>query len=215
MRIAFTTFYTKNYQPLADITVEAMRRYCDKHGYHLNINIIEDNERCHFVKTKDTRRLLDEFDMVVGIECDCLLTNHTIKIEDFLDEENELYITTDLTNINFGVFIVKASKWTKQLFDWINTQENKFGDEQEIFEKNRDILKTRVVSHPCFNSIPYSPYYAPGYGKMFYKEGDEVYICKENEGHWMPGNFVMHLPGMEMNRRIDIFKNHLKDIIYE
>lgn len=215
MRIALTTFFTHSYSDLAAITVEKMKMYCEKHGYYMNINIINDFNRCHFVKTVDTRRLLDSFDVVMGIEADCLITNFNTKVEDFLDEENELYITTDLTNINFGVFIVKSSFYTKSLFDWINKLENKYGDEQEIFEANRNIEKTKVVSHPCFNSIPYSPYYAPGYGKMFYKEGDEVYICKENEGHWMPGNFIMHLPGMEMSRRVEVFTNHLKDIVYE
>ncbi|MES2382376.1 MAG: hypothetical protein V4538_15120 [Bacteroidota bacterium] len=213
-KIALTTFYTKNYQPLADITVEVMRQYCDKHGYHLNINVIEDNERYHFVKTKDTRKLLDEFDVVMGIEADCLLTNFNIKVEDFLDEENELYITTDFTNINFGVFIVKSSDPTKRLFDWINAQKDMFGDEQEIFEANRNIEKTKVVKHPCFNSIPYSPYYAPDFGKMHYKPGDEVYICKENEGHWMPGNFICHLPGKNMQDRITIFEDLKQHIIY-
>lgn len=214
-KVALTTFATENYKPLANITIKAMSEYCVRHGYDLNINVIGNDERCHFVKTKDARRLLDEFDVVMGIEADCLLTNFTIKVEDFLDEENELYITTDLSNINFGVFIVKSSEWTKQLFDWINMQQDKFGDEQEILEKNRNILKTKVVPHPCFNSIPYSPYYAPDYGKMFYKEGDEVYICKEDEGHWVKGNFIMHLPGKNMNDRIEIFNNHLKDIVYE
>ncbi len=214
MNIAITTFLTNLYQPLADITVNEMNKYCDKHGYHLNVNVISNEESFHFVKTKDTRRLLDEFDIVAAIECDCLISNHTIAIESFLDNENELFYTTDRNGANFGVYIVKSSEWTKQLFDWINSQNHKYGDEQNVIEQNPNIDKAIKVKHPCFNSIPYNEYY-PSLGVIGYMEGDIVTMPTHEQGNFEKGDFIMHLPGHTLEARCHIFQQYLKDIIYE
>lgn len=213
-KIALTTFYTQNYQPLADITVKEMRKYCDRHGYYLNERIIGDEQSFHFVKTEDTRKLLDEFEIVMAIEADCLITNHNITVESFLDNENELLYTTDRNGANFGVYIASSSEWTKQLFDWINMQKDKYGDEQNIVEQNPNITKVARVQHPCFNSVPYQHYY-PSLGVIGYKDGDIVTMPTRFEGNWENGDFIMHLAGHTLEARCEIFKQHLTDIIYE
>ena len=216
MRICITTFYTKSYYPLAQITVKTMDLYCKKHGYHLDVKVIDDDESFHFVKTQRTRHLLNDFDVVAAIECDCLITNLTIPITNFIDSENELFYTTDRNGANFGVYIVKSSKWTKELFDWINMQKDKYGDEQNVIENNLNIDKAKIVRHPCFNSIPYDPYYAPSFGKIHYVDGEMVAIPTENQGHWVVGNFICHLPGIsDMNKRVEIFNEIKEHIIYE
>ncbi len=212
-KIALTTFYNERYKPLAEITIPVMEQYCLKHGYYLNINKIE-QDNFHFVKTKDTRKLLDEFDVVMGIEADVLITNLNIKVEEFLDDKNDLYITNDINNINFGTFICKSSDWTKILFDWVNMQSDRFGDEQEIFERNHNIEKTKIVHHPCFNSIPYE-HYAPSFGKIGYKNGDIVSMPTAKEGNWEKGHFVCHTPGLGFEQRLSILNEIKQQIIYE
>lgn len=212
MNICLTTFYTPSWESLAAVTIPVMQKYCDKHGYHLNINKIPDGN-FHFIKTKDTRKLLEEFDVVMGIEADVLITNMDIRVEGFLDEENELYITTDINNVNFGVFIAKSTQWMKDLFDWIETRSQNTGDEQNLFERYT-FDKTKKCEHPCFNSIPYA-FYSPSYGRIGYIEGDVVDMPTEKDGNWNKNHFVCHTPGLGYEQRVEILTKIKEGIIYE
>lgn len=213
MKICLTTFYTSSYEPLAAITIPVMQKYCDKHKYELNINKIPDGN-FHFIKTLDTRALLDKYDVVMGIEADVLITNFETKVEDFLDDEHELYITDDINNINFGVFIAKSTVWAKALFNWVNSQKGIYGDEQNIFEFLRHD-KIKICKHPCFNSIAYE-YYAPSYGYINWELLNPAPIQPTvAQGDWVKGCFTCHLPGFTMERRIEIFNDLKQYIIYE
>jgi len=108
MRISVTTFYSLNYVQLAAITIPPLEEWCNKHGYHLNVNVIEDGNKHHFVKTKDARRLLEDYDLVMAIENDILLTNLNYRIHDFIDYQHDFFIAKDVNNYNGGCFIVKA-----------------------------------------------------------------------------------------------------------
>lgn len=211
MKICLTTFYTRNYQELADITVSKMEEYCAKHKYDLNITKISNDASFHFVKTADTRKLLDTYDVVMGIECDVLLTNLEIKVEDFLDSEHDLFITNDINGINFGVFIAKSTDWTKQLFDEINENKNGYGDEQNFMERFMHD-KIKVKQHPCFNSMPYH-YYEPSYGYIdWHKLSPPPTEPTEAQGNWRPTHFCCHLPGKRLTDRIAIF-NEIKQLL--
>lgn len=216
MKVALTTFFTNSYEELAAITIPVMEIYCAKHGYDLNINKIANDKSFHFVKTVDTRKLLDKYDVVMGIEADVLITNHNIKVEDFLDDENELYITEDINGINFGAFIARSSAWSKELFDKVNKTAGYFGDEQNFFEVIKyPEPKIKICKHPCFNSIFYEAY-SPSYGRIGYKDGDVSEIPTLEQGKWEKEKcFTCHLPGKTLEERIKIFSEIKQHIIYE
>lgn len=209
-RVVVNTFYTPSYAPLAAIIIPNLISYCKKHGYHYMINETKDDE-FHFIKTRDTRKLLDVFGVVFTIELDALITNHNIKVEDFLDDTHDIYITTDRNGVNFGAFIAKSTQYTKDLLDEINDNKNNYGDEQNFMESYHH-PKCKVVNHPCFNSIPYK-YYEPSLGVIGYKDGDAVTMPTHEGGNWEPADFVCHTPGMSLMRRIEIFQELQKQII--
>lgn len=215
VRVAVTTFYTNSYEPLADITTEILKKYCKKHQYYLEVNILEDSEGFHFKKTKFARELLTgEFDVVVAIENDILITNHTYKIEDWVDDEHDFYCTKDVNNVNTGIFIVKNTEWSKRMLDSVNYMEVFYGDEQNYFESHTND-KIKYCEHPCFNSIAYEEY-APSYGYIHWEQYNPRKEKPTHEmGCWEIGDFALHLPGMTFQKRLDIFNKHLKDIIYE
>ncbi len=200
--VAVTTFYTQDYEELADIIIPNLQKYCLRHGYHLDI-LKTENGHYHFVKTKQARDLLEKYDIVVAIELDVMITNHSIKIEDWLDEQNSMYITTDVNDANTGVIIIRNTDLGKGLLDMVNKYENTFGDEQMVFE-NKRIKGVKYCEQPCFNSVPYE-YYAPSYGYIGYKEGEVREMPTESMGAWKPTHFCAHLPGMTLERRIEIF----------
>lgn len=209
MRIAVNTFYTTSYEPLAAITIPVLQTYCDKHGYDLHINKVPDGN-IHFVKTKDARKLLDEYDLVWAVENDILITNLNIKITNFIDWEGDTYLCKDINGVNSGSLILKSTSTCRTMLNALNSHEDTLVDEQNFFEKQHDI-SIKYLIHPSINSIPYEPYYAPSYGKYNTQETTKP---THEEGCWEPGDFVMHLPGFTMERRIEIFNNHLKDIVW-
>ncbi len=212
MRIAVTTFYTESYQPLADITIPILDKYCNKHGYVLHINKTKE-DNIHFVKTKDAKNLLDEYSLVWGVECDFLITNLNYKITDFINWEADTFLCKDVNGVNSGSVIFKSTDLCRTMLNCLNSYKGNIEDEQIFFENQHD-PSIKYLSHPSINSIPYEPYYAPSYGRYNFMEGMVSIKPTVEEGQWEPGQFVMHLPGMTMERRIEIFNNHLKDIIW-
>lgn len=206
LKIAVTTFYTNSYEPLAAITIPVLQRYCDKHGYFLNINKVPDGN-VDFIISRDARELLyDGYDAIMGIETDILITNFNVSIEDFLDGGNDFYICRDVNNINFGCWIATGT----HLLSFILAHEGKFKTEQNVLEHFQPKTKVKYLEHPAINSLPYKYYH--NYGYINYN-GEPMPTLEQ--GNWERGCFNMHLPGMPLEKRIEIFQNHLKDIIYE
>jgi hypothetical protein len=55
--------------------------------------------------------------------------------------------------------------------------------------------------HPSFNSIDYAQY--PAFEKPYSHE----------QGQWIPGDFLVHLPGKSLQERLELFPTYLKHII--
>lgn len=209
MKVAVTTFYTKSYDKLAEITISAMKDYCEKHGYYFNSTILNDDERCHFVKTKDTLELFDkEFDVVMAIECDALITNPEIKVESFIDTEHSIFLTKDINGPNSGIIICRNTGYAKEFLNFIQSKKDFYGDEQNLFEQYQHNC-IKYLTHPSINSFPYK-YYEPSYGKIGYKEGDKIEKPTHEQGDWEDGDFIMHLPGITLQKRIEIFNNYIQ-----
>lgn len=209
MRIALNTHYTLSYTDLAVITVYNMKVYCAKNGYDL-YSEMSGNEEFHFVKTKKARELLNKYDLVMSIEADCLLTNHKIRVESFIDDEHDVYLVKDINGSNSGVVIWKSTEFSKLLLELIESKKGVYGDEQNLFE-NFESDKIKYLPHPSINSFPYD-LYAPSYGKIGYEEDTFVMKPTHEEGDWEIGDFCFHLPGMTLHRRISVM-NTFKDLI--
>lgn len=213
---AVTTFFTQNYQELADIIVPNIQKYCDKHGYELFVNTIPDGN-FHFIKTKDARKILEDYDLVWVVEGDILVTNHNFKVEDFIDNEHDLFLCRDINGANGGSLIIKNTGYSCALLDWINSDKNiGYGDEQNFFEQldyqEEEESEILFLNHPSINSIPYQ-YYAPSYGYINWEQYEPRKEIPTHEmGNWEIGDFVCHLPGKTLQERIEIF-NQIKEHI--
>lgn len=210
MRVCVNTHYTKDYEGLAAIVIPNLQWYCDKHNYDLHITKSE-NGVFHFVKTKDTLNLLEKYDIVFTIELDAMIMNHKIKVEDFIDDYHDIFLCKDVNNYNSGVVITKSTKWAKDFWDIVNLNENNFGDEQNFFEQYGSRYdKIKVLPHPSINSIPYKHYH--NYGYINYSgQAEPLHI----QGNFQKNDFICHLPGMTLEKRIEIFSKLKEQIVYE
>ena len=202
MKILLTTEYGGNYAEIAGVTVPVMRKYCERHGYDFRILVLEGtgNEYA-YEKHKFFRELFKEdYDVIAYFDVDILITNHSIKLDSFIDKEHELFLTYLVSELNGGAMIIKNSLWGNMINNFILDARHKFENEQNVINYYRHHpmfqAKMKVVPHPSFNSMNYDYY-------------PELQNFKTLElGHWVEGeSFVLHTPGLGIQQRLDVLKN--------
>jgi len=198
MRVSVVTMYADNYKEIADITVPVMKQYCDKHRYSFHEIKLENGNEYHYKKHEYFKDLMaTDVEVIFFLDVDALITNLSVPIENFLDEEHDFYITRDVTELNGGVFILKNTYWGKVFNVYILSQRDNYGNEQNVYNDCYDVFsfKIKVLEHPSINSYQYD----------IYPELPDV--RKESEGHWHEGNFILHTPGAALSLRIETLKN--------
>jgi hypothetical protein len=215
--ICVATYFTPSYRPLAAITTAVLQDYCHIHGYQLYQHEVDNGQNLYFVKTAMALQQLEAgFDIVFAVDCDVLITNYKINIEDFVDSEHDFYCCKDVNGVNTGTFIVKNTWWAKNVLqDVYNRKELsiRYHDEQNVYEQIHD-AKVKHLAHPSINSIPYE-FYKPSYGYIGYKQGETREKPTHEMGCWQQGDFICHLPGKTLSERIEIFNELKEQIIYE
>ena len=202
MKVAVTISYTKNWSGIATICVPNAALYCAKHGYTLLATVDEYNEYDGLWKLQNVGRLLNDYDLVFSFDCDTLITNHSIKLESFLDDESDFFVCKGL---NMGVFGAKISDFS---VDFVSTMSEliasgKYHCEQDIISGIYLGNEIKVLDHPAFNS----------YLSQFYPEVPQP-VTKE-QGQWEPGCFVLHVPALSIEKRIEVLKEYSQHIVYE
>jgi len=201
--------YTKGWLDIAKITMPNVVNYCRKHNYLWNIQCIDEPYDA-FEKIKQIQGIFerDEADVVMSMDCDCLVTNYTKKIESLLNDKYHFYISKDYNGINAGVFICKNTEWCK----WFLSEslelkgEPKIYCEQDAFSamiRNLNMFADKVcfLRQGTINAYQYELY-------------SEIPPQTEEQGQWVEGkSFILHLPGVSMGLRQQILSN--TKVIYE
>lgn len=200
---AIVVLYTEGWRELANIVIPNLRAYCAKHGYEYIAHCYPEPYPSDFGFNK-IRWIKDIFnagiaDTVMSLDMDCLIANHRLKIEDFTSDSCDFFIAADVHGINAGVFVVKQSAWSECFLDYLLEQQGTVNCEQDAIAKYmaayKDDDRICVLGHPTINSYDYSLY--PEYPE----------IRKPEQGHFHFGNYILHLPGVGMEQRIEKFKN--------
>ena len=203
-KIAVLILYTQGWQDIARIVIPNAQKYADKHGYELLVKKYPEPYLSDFgyKKLEQIRGIFEhgDADIVWSLDLDTLITNHNYKVEDYLKEGSDFFITKDVNGVNGGSFIVRNTKWSMEFMDWLlgKKGEEKMYCEQDAiraYMEEYPVSPVCVVGHPSFNSYHYSLY--PQFEN----------ITSEEAGNWYEGNFVLHLPGLGIEQRIEILKN--------
>lgn len=203
MRVVLQCLYSESWLDIAKVVVPNIVGYARKHDYLWNIQCFKDYPSDFgYEKFRQIKDLFDsgETDVVVSLDCDLLITNYNKKIEDFLNESHDFYITYGANTYNAGVFILKKSEWAYWFIDYILSKQGKLNmhcEQDAIIEYIREFgtKDICIVPHPSFNSFNY----------RLYPEWPEV--RSREEGCWALGDFILHLPGIGMEQRLNIIKN--------
>ena len=211
-RTAVVSLYHENYQPLADLVLPNWTKYCRAQGY--DMRVFRGSFGKGGIGYQKMRYLYDLMfvknliDLAWVIDLDVLITNHTRRIEEFLNGRDTYYLCLEpWAKINHGSFIVIKSPSSKRLIEFILSHTEKWGDEQtvmncEVFDKGT--WRERFIGllpHPSINSFL-----------------AEIYVGKERakmcEANWKKGHFALHLIALPQKARIKIFRDLMHHVIY-
>ncbi len=219
-KICSLNLYSANYQPLVDITWDKNRLiYSEKHGYSHITKIVEQSPHIGFEKFFLIDELMPEnnYDWFFWSGSDTLVTNLSVKLESFIDENFHLILSKDCGGINADVFLIRNSKEGREYVKFIVDNYGKYKDhrnskgdkwyEQQIMidyeEKFSSI--TKFLPQKSFNAMDY-----PLYGRNSREEQMDVH---GNWGQWERGDFLLHIPGWSLEDRLRVFPEYLREVV--
>lgn len=218
MNIGIYSQYTKDnsFAEVGGLTYPILEKYANRHSYHPNLFTNKTTNRFPvWEKIKIIYDNLYNHDWCVWIDCDALITNHTIKLESIIDDNYNFIAANDVHGFNSGVFFIKGKKnWSKEFLEYtwnISPNDEVYSDwpcynqtqgEQRALKAairdNKEPNKINIVNQKLFNCYLYNLYNRP----------------ETTEGNWEIGDFILHLPAVDNQKRVEIFTEKLKDIIY-
>lgn len=190
--------YTPEIKDYAQHSIKNYKYYCNKHKYKLLLfdkHLCKDVHPCWY-KIILLNHLIPKTKYIVWIDCDAIITNPNIRIEEFIQGDYELFVCRDInpnrTLFNSGVMIFKNTNNTRNLLNKVWNYDGIHGytphGDQDILNKyvKKIPIKMKVYDMNKFNSHPRK-----------YKEGD----------------FILHLMVRDTKKRAQVmkdFNNYLK-----
>ena len=215
MKIIFTSLHNSFYSVLAEKTLDNNKvPYCIKHGYPLIVkmnnwrNIPIGYEKAFLIQTAFND--YPDCEWVFFSECDTLITNMDIKLEDIVkNEQKHFVITSDVNGINAGSFLVRNTAEGRQYIQAMIDSIDRFPNEQEFMidsyfgsKSHTDIIS--IYPQKSFNSYDYYIY-----GHAF-PHGLDIF---GNNGRWTHGDFIIHFPGCTLEQRLNLVEQYLPQVI--
>lgn len=206
--IALLTFYSPDFQPLADLTIPNKTRYCEKHGYgHFIHSGVYKNPKDYYAFDRlrmvyDLLFLRDDVDTLLVANLHTLIMNHNKRIEDIVDTDHDLFIANDIGGLNAGVFILKKSEWTKKWLEYILGK----GDLHHGYVQFEQTIMGETINMPEFKDrIQIVPQNALN------SYLHELYSIPINrDGQYHPGDWILHVPGRPVNTHGPIWEERIK-----
>ena len=209
---AVASLHDANYSDLAALTDTSKRKYCDQHGYQFHVltemkySTITGFNKIHF--TLELFKKHPEIEWLLFSECDAMITNHNIRIEDRIDNDYHFIIPVDRLNLNSGNFLARNSEQGRAYLQMIIDLEEQYKEvswaEQQVIidtiDQYQDIVK--IVPQKYMNS----------YEPEIYDYCDARFDILGNSGAWEPGDWIVHWPGTYKPTRIERANYHLTNL---
>lgn len=209
---AVASLHDANYSDLAALTDTSKRKYCDQHGYQFHVltemkySTITGFNKIHF--TLELFKQHPKIEWLLFSECDAMITNQTIRIEDRIDNDYHFIIPVDRLNLNSGNFLARNSEQGRAYLQMIIDLEESYKEvswaEQQVIidtiDQYQDIVK--IVPQKYMNS----------YEPEIYDYCDARFDILGNSGAWEPGDWIVHWPGTYKPTRIERANYHLTNL---
>ncbi len=201
MKVLICTEWCPRYQEVADVSLPNLYEYAKIHGYDVREIKLTNEEGFHYKKNEFFKDVMGRthYDLIFYKDIDSIITNMTIPITDFIDDEHSLFIChDDIMGINGGSLIIKNDKNGEWVNWFILLERGKFNNEQEVMEYHKEALQAlgfmKILPHPSINSYPYNEY-------------PELEMVSAEKGNWEVGQFLLHCPALPYEKRAEILRN--------
>ena len=203
MKVLIATAHDAGYRSLADITLPTVQRYAEKHGYELFYDgerVEEEKDACKaaiFFRAYDSGKFGPD-DLFMWIDTDAIIANPDIRVEDiwakYADPETHFLWSFNWDGPNSGVYLARISAQARNFINvyMIEQLAMGWGDQNAMNQKSlyrpfRDWVK--CIPGKVMNAAPYEEY------------GLQNEPNKNELNNYEPGDWIVHLPGMEASRR--------------
>ena len=199
---AVASINTEDYQDLADLTDAPKQEYCERYGYEFHVlketrySPIMGFNKIHYVL--DIFKQRPDIEWLLFSECDAMITNMTVRIEDRIDPDYHFIVPVDRLNINSGNFLARNSEPGRAYLLMIIDKEEEYkteswAEQQVIIDTFPDLSSiVKLVPQRDMNS--YEPH--------IYDSCDASRDIMGNSGAWEPGDWIVHWPGTYKPTRI-------------
>lgn len=208
MKIALLTFYTSEYQSLADITIPNRDEWCKAHGYEHIVKVGPYKGLPYYAydRLAYVRDLLDREnapDIIWVLNVQGVITNMTRRLEPVLDDEHDFWVNKDCHGLNLGSFIVRNTNWSRSWLDFLISMEPRYRNEpwkeqkciMDWWQHEQWTWKIHLLPQRAINSYQYWRYnpWPP-----------------ETPGNWRKGDLALSLPGLNLEQRLEAVKQILE-----
>lgn len=215
MKIAIVQIYNYTIKEYAQYSSLINTIYANRHGYSYMVwdqDLIPPNYSVYYNKIVALHRALKSnmnFEWVLYLDSDAIITNHNIKIEDIINkhQNKEIIMAKDLNGKNNGVILMKN---TPNMADYL----------QQCYTDARFFGHQTPEQAAMFVILDENPKYADkiGWETMQFFNG---YLLKyQNMEHdeplWNETSFILHLQRLPNDKRIMMLKQFLEHMhIYQ
>jgi len=210
---AVASLHDANYSDLAALTDQSKKEYCDRYGYQFHVltemkySTITGFNKIHYAL--DLFQQHPEIEWLLFSECDAMITNQTIKIEDRIDNDYHFIVPVDRLNLNSGNFLVRNSEQGRAYLQMIIDQEESYKNVE--WAEQQVIIDTIEQYQSIVKIVPQK--YMNSYEPEIYDYCDARFDILGNSGAWEPGDWIVHWPGTYKPTRIQRANAHLPLIL--
>lgn len=232
--ITLLTANSRAYQPLADLGNPGREEYCKRWGLHFMPRIHE----LPFVCWDRPRMWLDELERcqwLLFMGTDTLITNHTVNIRDFMEDDVDFVFSADGNGLQSDVWLMRSNGDTRQFMREVLWQEKR-GCSNEQDAMSIVLSRSRDYSHFCSKVGPLKQGGEPPSLETLQRLCEELsntsvrikiveqrainayphahYGGSDEMPHsWNPGDFLLHMPGKSLEYRLQHWRHYLDQVI--
>lgn len=206
MNICIASICFPDYARLGDVTHPVWEAYCEKQGYAWHVERAPLSDRgANWDKIILISRLLPRYDFVLWVGCDTLVTNSELTIQQQYQPYDGLSIllAADLFGLNSDVMLFRQSVWSELFLHAVHNV-------GYIMYRNHHWAEQEAIIRFA-HQAPYQEHVGIVPQKGFNSYLQEVYGRPAHwPGNWSPGDWILHFPGLSLERRIELAQDYAK-----
>ncbi len=212
MKFLIFTYFDDNchhgcsFRELSKLTIPSFQEYCGTHGYdfYCKDSNFTPGRTVGWTKFEIFLEKIDKYDWIFYVECDSMLMNQTIRLENLIDDHHDIIISrTENKNdieLSCGPMLVKSSEWNRDFFNKMLNKKEYYTNQMVEQAAITDEIRNNEESRKHCKIMPL----------RFFNSFSHFWHL---EGNFKVGDFICHAPGCSNDYRYRLFTELKEKII--